>query len=180
MGESFTRLTISVPRALRQRMEAVRGRVVWSQVAARAFEARLAELDLADERLTLTKADVVRRLRAQQEADDVAEGRAAGRAWAARLAKPKELRRLAAYCDTCERDGLAWWDVDYPGWPAPFGAADHLVFAIRPEGKDDRDAPGQFWREVLGEDEGRVNDRYFLRGFGEGAAELWDGVKDEL
>jgi hypothetical protein len=59
---------------------------------------------------------------------------------------------------------------------APFGAADNLVFAIWPKRKEDRDAPGEFWEQVLGDDSGRVEDADFLRGFGEGAAEVWSEV----
>ena len=43
---------------------------------------------------------------------------------------------------------------------------------------DDED----FWLEVLGDggDERIINDTDFFRGFGEGAAALWEKVKDKL
>jgi hypothetical protein len=127
--------------------------------------------------------EVVQRLKAAQEKEDQMErdeGKAAGRKWAERTATPKELRRVAEYIDRCEQDNTPWHDVDFPGWMAPFGATDYFVFAIRPQDKDDRDAPGQFWEEALGDDAHRIEDSDFLRGFGEGAVEVWNEVSAQL
>ena len=61
-----------------------------------------------------------------------------------------------------------------------FRAADYLVFAIWPKLKDDRDAPASFWEKALGDDAERIKDGDFLRGFGEGAIEVWNEVSNEL
>jgi hypothetical protein len=73
--------------------------------------------------------------------------------------------------------------VDYPGWNAPWSAPHHVAFAIRPKLKDYEDRHGAklFWDEVLGKEAtDRIEDSDFLRGFGEGVAEVWDEVSDEL
>ncbi len=41
----FTRMTVSLPVALKRRMERVKGRTNWSAVASRAFEDELENLD---------------------------------------------------------------------------------------------------------------------------------------
>jgi hypothetical protein len=126
--------------------------------------------------------DVVDRLRAAREKavkEEYEDGASAGRKWARSTATPKELKRLERYVTS--GDGNAgWWDVDCPNWCAPFGAADYLVFALRPRDKDDHDAPNQFWTEALGDDIHRIQDGDFLRGFGEGAITIWEQVKDRL
>jgi hypothetical protein len=187
MASNIHRVTISVPQALRERMEAVKGQVNWSAVATAAFEAKLLEIELSKKRGNMSKADVVKRLKAaaaEDHREDYEDGKAAGRAWAAETATPKELRRLAEYIEQAEAETgnrVEWWDVDHPGWMAPFGAPDYLVFAVRPKRADERDAPAEFWEQALEEaDRGRVWDSDFLRGFGEGAAEVWSEVRGEL
>jgi hypothetical protein len=178
----FYRTTISIPQDLKERMDAAGEQVNWSAVAARAFEAKLLDIELARKRGKMNKNDIVKRLKAAR-ADDTEEyddGKAEGRRWAAETAKPRELKRLAEYISRCDQDNLAWWDVDYSGWKAPFGAADYFVFALRPKCKDDRHALASFWEEALGGDADRIEDGDFLRGFGEGADEVWGDVAGEL
>jgi hypothetical protein len=167
------RVTISVPAALRERMEAVKGRVNWSAVAARAFEGKLLELELAAKRGHMNKADILKRMQAAQEADteDYEDGKAAGRAWAAESATPKELKRLAAHIEKCESHGSGgeWWQL-----------RGVLATAIRPKFKEVAEGMGAFWEELLGDEAHRAADADFLRGFGQGAVEVWDEVSDEL
>jgi hypothetical protein len=184
MGEKVYRTTISIPQDLKKRMEAVADQVNWSAVAARAFEAKLAEVH-ARKVKTMTKEDVVQRLKSlegQESEEEYAEGKQAGRAWAEREATPKELRRLARYIDLFERErsGPCWWDVELRGWRGG-SATDCFVFAIRPSRKDDASAPREFWEEVLGDDDaGRIEDADFFHGFGDGAVEVWNEVCGEL
>jgi hypothetical protein len=178
--ERAVRTTITVPAGLKKRMDSEGESVNWSAVAARAFEAELTTL--ASKREGTTMKDVVARLKAAaelEENEDYQAGMEAGRDWAKRQAKPKELRRLAEYIRNWQ-GGCEWWDVGYPGWMAPFGAADNFVFTVRPSRESDRGAPAEFWEEALGEDAHRIEDDDFLHGFGDGAAEVWDQVAEEL
>jgi hypothetical protein len=177
--------TISLPHALWERMQAVRGQVNWSRVAARAFEQELLGIELRSKR-TMAKEDIVKRLKATQEAgadEEYQDGKQAGREWAEREATAKELKRISEYIEMMERQTGShynWWDVDYSGWMAPFGATDYFVVAGRPSRKEDRGAPEEFWEEALGDDKHRIEDADFFHGFGDGVAEVWNEVSHEL
>jgi hypothetical protein len=184
MGDDggVVRMTISVPRGLKARMDAADPSVNWSRTAAQAFEAKLLELE-ARSKESATMDDVIVRLKAAAELEaneDYQSGMEAGRAWAREDASPKELRRLSDYIDTYAHERIDWWDIDHPGWPAPLGATGCFVEAVWPQRKDDRHAPGEFWEQALGDDADRVQDPDFFRGFGEGAVEVWEQVKDRL
>jgi hypothetical protein len=130
--------------------------------------------------------DVIARLKASEELEaneDYQEGLEAGREWARQIATAKELRRIAEYIERCDAgtgNKVNWWDVDHPGWMAPFGATDNFDFKARPSRDGDRDAPDEFWQEALGDLADRVNDADFFHGFGDGAVEVWDQVCDKL
>jgi hypothetical protein len=176
------RTTISIPRDLKEEMDALGDQVNWSAVAAAAFRAKVFEVQNR-RRESMSKEDVIKRMRTADENDteDFDGGKQAGREWAERDASPKELRRLVRYMKGFDSyPGVSWWDVD-ANWSGPGGAADRFVWAAWPSRKEDRTASGEFWESALGEDNvDRVEDSDFLRGFGEGAAEVWDEVKDEL
>jgi hypothetical protein len=185
MGEpqGFTRTNVSLPRALKARMDAVKSPVNWSAVAAQAFEAKLLELESTKEVKGMD--DVIARLKAAAELEgneEYQDGFKAGQEWAKKVARPKELKRIAKHIAEYTIDLVAgwWWDVDSPAWSAPFGAVDYFVFAAWPQRYDDRDAPKEFWEQALGDDAHRIDDADFFRGFGEGAVEIWEQVKDEL
>jgi hypothetical protein len=164
-------------------MEALGDQVNWSAVASSAFRAKVAEIETRRKK-SMSKTDVVKRLKALQGQGDEEEykaGKDAGREWAERVAKPKELKRLAGYIEQFARNSVSWWDVDYPGWNAPWGATGSFVLAIWPSRENDRDAPDEFWETALGEDaKNRIDDADFFRGFGEGALEVWQEVEGEL
>src|SRR5262245_37714343 len=125
------RTTISIPEDLKEQMDAIGDGVNWSAIAARAFQAKVFEMQ-ARKGGKMKKADIVKRRKAGQEADseDYDDGKAAGRAWAEQQATPKELQRLATYLERAEADpSSCWWNTDPAAWNAPWGAADHFVFA---------------------------------------------------
>jgi hypothetical protein len=155
-------------------MDAAPEQTNWSQVAARAFEV---ELDAQERRrkTTMSRADVIRHKKALAEQEAKAEyqaGFAAGRGWAEGPATPKQLARVSDYIDQADRASSDWW--------ATFGALDRFAFAAWPDRKDDRSAADDFWQEALGDDAHRVQDSDYLRGFGEGAADYWRDIRDEL
>jgi hypothetical protein len=181
--QGVVRANVSLPRGLKARMDAVKVPVNWSAVAAQAFEAKL--LELASKKAVGSREDVIARLKAVAELegkDDYQAGFAAGQRWAMQAAGPKQLRRLEEYLAACAAEGSAWFDVDRPGWPAPWGATGR--FALKVLGLDadvaDRGVARNFWRSALGTDAERVNNGPFFRAFGEGAEAVWLEVKDEL
>lgn len=178
----MARTTISLPDELKEQMDAVEGEN-WSAIAAEAFRKRLAELEWLKRATKMTKESIVKRMQSAKDEEgkeNYLEGQAAGRQWAAKDATPKQLKRLAAYVEDCDRNSVAWWDSETPMWNAPFSAPDYLFFEISPKDQGDRHAPGEFWEHVLGDEAEERYDADFLKGFGEGALAVWDEVKDEL
>jgi hypothetical protein len=160
------RTTISIPQELKDEMDAVKDQVNWSAVAARAFRSELARI-ATTRRRTMTKEDVVKRLKAEQEkegAESKARGKRAGRMWAERHAGPGELRRLMKLFNASETS---------------FGSMEELHTALHPGDPDDLDT---FKEEAVGFQEwDEVNDDLdFVEGFVDGATDVWDEVENEL
>lgn len=176
------RTTISIPQELKDEMDAVTEQVNWSAIAARAFQAKLVEIRSRKGK-SMSKEDVVKRLKAASEVEEEQEyeaGKKAGREWAEQTATPKELRRLRRYFQCYEGQQAYWWDID-ANWSGPYGALEKFVLAARPETiRDDHEVFGFFWEEALGEFDEWINDPDFFHGFGDGAMEVWQDVKNEL
>jgi hypothetical protein len=176
MGETY-RTSVSVPADLRRRMNLVKVRVNWSEVACRAFELKIAEL--ITERGVKNMKDVVARLRASKIENEDArtmEGREDGAKWAKELASFQELEKLEAIE---ERAFLEFTD--------PVGSAycggECFYFALHPAEHWDRDEARKFWNHVHDDDDKRdeiMSSSDYLRGFRDGALETWDQVKDQL
>ncbi len=129
-----------------------------------------------------TVQNLIVRLKAAGELESIDEYQAgfdAGQAWAQDMAPPGELNRMSAYIANFD-SRLDWWDVDYLGWNAPFGATDYFVFEVWPERYLDRGAPDEFWEQALGDLVHRVQNSDFFHGFGDGADDVWQQVKDQL
>jgi hypothetical protein len=181
--QGHTRTNVSLLRELKVRMDAITVPVNWSAVAAQAFEAKLLELESRREVEDLD--DVIARLKAAAMLEvnkEYQAGLKAGRKWAKQTATPKELRRLSNYCAATEGDPFfaRWWDVDAVCWDKPSEATDYFVSRVCPDRRDDRRATEQFWWVALGDDALHVEDADFLHGFGDGAVEVWDQVRDKL
>jgi hypothetical protein len=170
-AQGVTRTNISISRELKARMDAVGERVNWSAVAAEAFEAKLLELESRKEVRGMD--DVIARLKAAaelEENDAVQDGVTAGRGWAMRQATPKELRRLED-----QRDGDGWLRVRDARQPWIT-----LVGIIQGNENLHAMSAQAFWKAVLGETSLKPSDLDFLRGFIDGALDVWDKVKDQL
>ncbi len=172
----MAKMTIYVPDELKTRMDGEKG-VSWSPIACRAFEAKLAES--ITKRGTRNMQDVVARLRnsrTQRQNDETVAGRAAGQDWAKQRAEAHELERLEKLVYPSEG-----WEVlliDTPN--QAFSTAEIVFFAIFPDANGDRRAAECFWTDESGFEDYRSVTTDFVRGFGEGAIELWDSVKDQL
>jgi hypothetical protein len=171
------RTTISIPRELREQMDAVDDQVNWSAVAAAAFREKLFAIR-SRTGWKMKKSDVINRLRGMKNKEsecDYEDGKAAGRNWAEAVASLAELRRLEYYVASHKRDGLEWWNQAPEGSSPPLGAPGMLAIAISP-----RPEVSDFWENALATYADRSNDSAFLHGFGDGALELWQDVKHEL
>jgi hypothetical protein len=178
MGESqqgVIRMNISVPRELKARMDAEEG-VNWSAVASGAFEGKL--LEVASKKGVEDMDDVVARMKAAEQLEskeDYKAGFDAGQAWAKETATPKELRRVEKYIDRVAAEPTVnWWELEGTWGPSFF------VWVAWPDRKGDEDAAESFWEQALGDDAERIKDPDFLRGFGDGAMDIWAKVKRKL
>ena len=176
------RTTISVPLGLKARMDRVKEPVNWSALACRAFEAKLAEIAAGKENKVMC--DVVERLRASlrsEQGQSFNEGYEAGTRWAENKATAAELTRLQRFQKSNNaqpRDGGG------PDWFWLHGAHKpwlELVMVIQ-DNKNPR-LPGfafEFWKTVLGEEHQKSNDGDLLRGFVNGAVDIWAKVQKLL
>jgi hypothetical protein len=167
MGTSERRsyqMNISISRDLKSRMDEVRVPVNWSQTAAEAFEEKLLKIESRKDPKNFD--DVIARMKAKaalEEKQEYEAGLEAGRIWAREDASPKELRRLeaAGHAENAERLAQTIWPE-----------IGRQKFPVTSE---------DFWNKALGEDNvARADDADFLRGFEDGALEVWAHVKHSL
>lgn len=174
----FTRTTISLPADLKKRMDKVAEAVNWSAIAARAFEGVLAEHAARKERKNMN--DVIQRLRAsKQQCDDenYKDGFLVGQEWAKNSAEARELQNLDRVRSSI-RDDEWTFETDES---SAYGAWEWLYFQMFPEHDRERVESEGFWAYVLkDEDDPRRFDAGFLRGFAEGALDIWNQVKNQL
>jgi len=126
-------------------------------------------------------AKVVDRLRAskrQQEAAGHAEGFGLGRQWAENKASPVELERLAEARESQSEDE---WGSNFESCSTSedrYGPGYVLFFTMNPD--EDNTAAVDFWTNVLFDPHSNKPwEGAFVRGFAEGALEVWDEVKDQ-
>lgn len=160
----MARTTISISDDLKQRMSQVEGDVNWSQVASRAFEVRLAEI--ATKQKVKDMNDVVQRLRAsklQGEDEVYREGEEIGREWAKNAATWQQLERVPG--------------PDHEMFRSTLIGSLFVWIAKEIVGDDDTD----FWADVCGrESDARLDDEGFVRGFVDGANEIYDQVAQQI
>jgi hypothetical protein len=171
------RQIVSIPDDLKKRMDKVADQVNWSAVAASAFEKKLGEI--AESKETKDMNDVIQRLRKskiESEGETFKEGRDAGKSWVENNAEVPELKRLDRYHAENHRDAWYLCTVESDA----FSAAEHLARAITGDNDLDRSGMREFWQGVLGDDEEKIHDDDFLKGFVDGAMELWSEVEGKL
>jgi hypothetical protein len=176
------RTTISVRRDLKRRMDKAEEPVNWSGLAAEAFERKLAEIETKKENPLM--AEVIERLRVSKRESETQEfqtGWDQGKEWAEKHAEFPELERLANWRNDPHVDQRGRYELTSPGRNA-FGPAEHLAFTLQPEDQS-RSGAQDFWNRAVKDDaESRENitKPEFLRGFVEGALDVWDKAKDQL
>ena len=181
-SQGSVRTTISMPSDLKVRMERVRETVNWSAVACRAFENKLAEIAARKEKKAMS--DVVERLRASlriEQGANYQDGWEAGCVWCKEQASAEELRRLQEFEQLIKDKGKRAWEQwfseqrEHIPWMRLVDLIHKHEFP-QPEG-----TAIPFWKRVLGEEKHqKLRSGDFLRGFVEGAMELWSKVQKEL
>jgi hypothetical protein len=174
-----TRTTISVPRPLKEQMDAVAEPVNWSALACRAFEGKLAELAAKKERKDMQ--DVITRLRASKQRVDDEQyhaGEQAGREWTEAEADADELQNLDRWVERLGHD-IETIFADQR-WDNAYTSAEDVAFTVWPEHDGDRGMANAFWEERLGDDTSAAENARFVRGFVDGALDVWHKVKDQL
>lgn len=169
------RTSISVPDELKARMDKHGQGVNWSSVACRAFERELA--DIITKKGAKDVNDVISRLRATKaKAEDIEfkRGFRFGQDWAKNQASADQLVRLEEHRNSLGSDWECWFTTDGTSY---LGSADWLFSLFFPERENDRDQSRDFWQ--CDQDNGPLTPDY-LRGFSEGALDVWHSVKDQL
>ena len=182
-GSSTIRTTVSIPRDLKRRMDKVAEDVNWSALACQAFQEKLAEIAARKEEKTMD--DVVERLRASKrkmDSEEYQHGYENGRAWANDTAEAAELERLESLEEGLKNQPVYGWEFFFDSQAHPnsaYSTAEDLYFALQPNDQEDRDrdAAKDFWESAAGDSE--LSDSY-VRGFAEGALQVWRQVKPQL
>lgn len=178
--KGYVRTNISLPRALKGRMDAVDASVNWSQVAASAFEVHLRRLESEKEGSAMD--DVIARMKAADELDcneQHQEGLDAGRKWVTRAkghATPRQLRTLAKAIERQDVRDL----VETYASGLNSGVMRGLYSELHPreERPDELDVTA-FWDNVL-QDPRQIEDVAFAVGFIEGAMEEWEKIESHI
>ena len=164
----MARKTVWVSDELMERMEKANKTedVNWSQVAATAFEVKLAEVAARKEKKTME--DVIQRLKASKlkaESNDYREGNEAGIEWAKGKAEWFDLVLLALGRKSASFENLFEHEE--------FGGAHFFSVTLEPEGGLSENALAGLFGD-------RIDSPHYVRGFWEGAVEVHDEVKGKL
>lgn|SRR5262249_8136824 len=177
------RMSISIPETLKARMNRVKEDVNWSSIACRAFEQKLGEIASRKEKKKTV--DVIERLRAsrhQRESEAFKIGFKWGQEWAKNDADLKQLERLGKLYDNLTDEPSNDWKQYFEDKPdCAYATCERLYFQLEPDDEEDRDETRDFWERAAGEDwETDIQDGRWVRGFAEGALDIWNEVKGKI
>ncbi len=174
------RTTISVPTDLKTRMDRVGEPVNWSALACQAFENKLAEIAAGKENKTM--ADVIERLRASmrdEQGTAFKDGYQTGTEWGEKTATAAELRRLESFQISTKKKSQEYWKNWF--WPQGKHLPWLALVGVIQDDQNIRPLTGAaFWKALVGEPSPKPISGDFLRGFVEGAVDLWSTVKEQL
>jgi hypothetical protein len=180
----FSHVTLSIPTALKLRMDNLKSGADWSSFVSDAIERKLDILENRPAEANI--ADAAERLRASKrktEGKGMAGGIAAGKDWAAKYAEHRQLVTLAAANASLAADPSV---RDFAGLIGTLNEGDELAVSERLaemiQGKEvSRSEAREFWELALGYEliECRLS-ADFMAGFNEGALAVWQSVKDKL
>jgi hypothetical protein len=170
---TMARTTISIADDLKKRMDRVKEPVNWSAIASEAFELKLG--DIARKKEVKTMDTVIERLRAskiRRASDMEREGREVGIEWA----------KCSAEYDQLERVADANPNELFAGPDEPGAYAVSLAFVIGGlESDASHDEIWEAWDAIVTDvRDPRLNSEEFLRGFMEGAEEVFREVAGKV
>lgn len=203
-------MTLSVPKRLKAKMDAVKVPVNWSAIASAAFETKL--LELVSEKEVKGMDDMIARLKAAAELEaneDYQDGHQMGEKWATGKATPRQLRRLQALADNPKCSLTDWLNygaadgmtvkvmnqlADDPkiasqlaeagalpySGPMKTGIGRALYWCLFPDRGSDRSEIEAFWLNALDTRQDAIEIHDFARGFVEGALGVWEKVRGKL
>lgn len=157
------KVNLYVPDDLKARMDDAGDDLNWSAIAQRAIREAISTHHIPRDRSNMEH--VIERLQASKERYEdrqLAAGKKAGTKWAESQAEYFELVAVASF-DADARDG----ELD----------RDSLQWLIDPDGETDPREWAEFWETHYGR--GKPSEA-FIRGFIDGATEVYDAVADQL
>jgi hypothetical protein len=172
------RVTVSIPSALKARMDRYGAHTSWSGVAAAAFAAKLEELVGGTDGAASLE-DMAARLRGvKRRTVDAAyeRGWRMGQEWAMRQADLDHLVLLERLCRTMNDE--EWQRL--AGTKHGDTAGDELLRRLYPSAYEDLFQRQQFWSCAGVEDTTLLDQLGFLRGFVEASLNAWAQVKGDV
>ena len=176
----MARKTISVPDDIEEQIKKA-PEVNWSQVATDAFRIKLGEFAQSKKEKEMT--DVIARLRGSKtktDDDNYKSGFQLGQEWAKDTAEYSQLRNLAE-CRSHHNSNHPYdWDW-YLNQEDIRGELAAKIISV-PEGEEFhwRDEIQEFWETALSEDQTFRHQPGVLKGFCDGALDVYDQVVDKL
>ncbi|OJW25105.1 MAG: hypothetical protein BGO49_11550 [Planctomycetales bacterium 71-10] len=180
------RMTISVPNELKARVEAAGESVSWSAVACAAFEAKLGQM--IEDKGARDMQDVVTRLRATKAAAEGEDyrimGRVSGAAWARDRATAGQLGILEKFREQNREHGISlaeWFERDlYGGWTHADALAALFMGYLDLQDCENDEMTDVAERKSEDMFQSSRTDLHWLRGYVEGALDVWGQVKDQI
>jgi len=179
----MAKMTIYVPDNLKERMDRIKEDVNWSNIACRGFEQKLGEIASRKEKKKM--ADAVQRLRAwkhQHESRLFKEGFDWGQDWAKDDASVTQLKRLEMLYNRLSNEPVYNWEHFF-AFDAnnAYTVYELLYFQLEPDHNGDRESARDFWERAVGDDgDTNIQEGELVRGFAEGALDIWRSVKHQL
>lgn len=168
--------TISIPNELFDAIEGYRD-VNWSEVAAEAYR-RHVDL-LKRKEFPMSAIDRLRKSKAEATSEAYEAGKLAGARWATESAEWTELRNLSRFKQEIERNYQVDYFTDDDEEGSAYSSSQDLFYRLDPRRDGDVSASQEFWERWLVDDIDGI-DSDLLRGFLDGAVDVFDDVKDQL
>jgi hypothetical protein len=165
------RTTVSIPPELKARMDKAGESVNWSEVAAQAFEQKLAEI--LKRKGTMTMNEGLERLRASKRKFGVTEfwkGHKAGENWAVRSADASELANIAEWKESFQ---VGEWEREWKDDVYSPMRAETFACKVDPENIISRNDAESWWDQIGYR---KMPSAEFVHGFADGAVDVWEKV----
>jgi hypothetical protein len=125
-----------------------------------------------------------RKAEESEKAEQYAAGVRRGRTWASgegyKAVTPpiRELQRLERAKEYHDEDWCCFFFGN--AYRTGFSTGKHLFFVLRPEDEGHFAAADDFWHSEVGAEDEELESDDFIRGFADGALEVWEAVQESL